>query len=77
MQTKGTDYDLVPPASKRVPVVRTIYAEVDGVPLADPDPASGKQREFAWMTVQRFTPDKPVTYAFKDFKSLAPDMGGR
>lgn len=70
MQTKGTDYDLAPAASNRVPVVRTIYAEVDGVPLPDPDPASGKQREFAWMTVQQFTPDKQVTYPFKDIQSL-------
>ena len=77
MQTEGTDYDLVPPASKRVPVVRTIYAEVDGVPLPDPDPASGKQREFAWMTVQKFVPDKAVTYPFKDIKTLEPVAAGR
>ena len=77
VQTVGSDYDLVPPASKRVPVVRTIYAEVDGVPLPDPDPANGKLHEFAWMTVHKFTPDKPVTYPFKDFKSLERDSTAR
>jgi transglutaminase-like putative cysteine protease len=68
--TKGTDYDLVPPASHRVPVVRTIYAEADGVPLPDPDPANPEKREFGWMTAHEFKPDRPVTYPFQDVKSL-------
>jgi hypothetical protein len=68
--TKGTDYNLAPPASKPVPVVRTIYAEADGVPLKDPDPANPKQVEHAWMTVQDFKADKKVSYPFKDLKSL-------
>src|SRR5262249_26058516 len=62
LQTRGTDYDLVPPASKRVPVVRTIYAEADGVPLPEPDPANPKQRQFGWMTVHHYVPDRAVTY---------------
>ena len=70
VQTRGTDYDLVPPASKRVPVVRTLYAEADGIALPDPDPANTAKREFAWMTVQKFTPDRAVTYPFKGWKSL-------
>src|SRR5439155_18120860 len=70
VQTRGTDYDLVPPANKKVAVVRTIYAEADGVVLPDPDPADPKKREFAWMTVLKFTPDRPVTSPFQDFKSL-------
>ncbi len=70
LQTRGTDYDLVPPASRKVPLVRTIYAEADGVALPDPDPANGQKREFAWMTVHKYTPDRPVTYPFKDLKSL-------
>jgi transglutaminase-like putative cysteine protease len=69
-QTRGTDYDLAPPATKRVPVVRTIYAEADGVPLPDPDPANVEEREFAWMTVHKYTPDRPVKYAFDDIESL-------
>jgi transglutaminase-like putative cysteine protease len=73
-QTKGTDYDLAPPANKKVPVVRTIYVEADGEALADPDPADPKRRAFSWMTLHSYTPDKPVTYPFKDFSSL---MGGR
>ena len=70
LQTKGTDYDLTPPASRRVAVVRTIFAEADGVPLPEPDPANKARREHAWMTVHQFTPDKAVTYPFKDFSSL-------
>src|SRR5262249_35849917 len=35
IQTKGTDYDLAPPAAKRVSVVRTAYAEADGVALPE------------------------------------------
>ncbi len=69
-QTRGTDYDLVPPAKKRVPVVRTIYAEADGVALRDPDPANPDQREFGWMTVHHYVPDRAVEYPFKSWKSL-------
>jgi transglutaminase-like putative cysteine protease len=69
-QTRGTDYELVPPAKKRVPVVRTIYAEADGVALPDPDPANAQQRAFAWMTVHRYVPNRPVEYPFKGWKSL-------
>lgn len=74
-QTKGTDYDLAPPASKRVPLVRTIYVEADGEALPDPDPADPTRRTFSWMTMHSYTPDKPVTYPFKDYKSLG--MGAR
>jgi transglutaminase-like putative cysteine protease len=69
-QTKGTDYQLMPPASRRVPVVRTLYAEADGVALPDPDPANSTKKEFAWMTAHRFTPDRPVAYPFKGWRSL-------
>jgi hypothetical protein len=69
-QTRGTDYDLVPPAKKRVPLVRTIYAEADGVALRDPDPANPEQREFGWMTVHQYTPSRPVEYPFQGWKSL-------
>jgi transglutaminase-like putative cysteine protease len=70
VQTRGTDYDLVPAASRRVPVVRTIYAEADGVPLDDPDPSDTSETKFAWMTVTRFTADKAVKYPFTDIQSL-------
>jgi transglutaminase-like putative cysteine protease len=70
VQTRGTDYDLVPAASKRVPVVRTIYAEADGVPLDDPDPSDAGETKFAWMTVADFKSDKPVKYPFTDLDSL-------
>jgi transglutaminase-like putative cysteine protease len=69
-QTRGTDYELVPPAQKRVPVVRTAYIEADGVALEDPDPANQNQREFTWMTVHEYKADKAVTYPFKDIESL-------
>jgi transglutaminase-like putative cysteine protease len=70
LQTKGTDYDLSPPASKKVAVVRTIYAEADGVPFPEPDPANNTHTAHTWMTVHKFTPDRVVTYPFKDIKSL-------
>jgi transglutaminase-like putative cysteine protease len=70
LQTRGTDYELVPPASRRVPVVRTIYAEADGVALPEPDPANSTQKEFAWMTIHHYTPDRPVEYPFKSWKNL-------
>lgn len=68
--TRGTNYDLAPKASNPVHVVRTIHAEADGEPLPDPDPANIEQREFAWMTIHEYRPDRPVTYPFKDFASL-------
>jgi transglutaminase-like putative cysteine protease len=70
LQTRGTDYDLSPPARKHVPVVRTIYAEADGVALPEPDPADPKKHEFGWMTVHQYKADRKVTYPFKDFQSL-------
>ncbi len=66
LQTRGTDYDLAPPAKKRVAVVRTAYVEADGVALPEPDPADPHRREFSWMTVHKFTPDRTVPYPFKD-----------
>lgn len=69
-QTKGTDYDLAPPAQKKAAVVRTIYAEADGEALPEPDPANGKQREFSWMTMHHYVPSRPVEYPFKGWKSL-------
>jgi transglutaminase-like putative cysteine protease len=72
LQTRGTDYDLEPKAAQRVPVVRTIYAEADGIAIPDVDAADENRREFTWMTVQSFKPDKPVSYPFKDYKSLEP-----
>ncbi|HEY3395617.1 MAG TPA: transglutaminase domain-containing protein [Lacipirellulaceae bacterium] len=70
-QTRGTDYELVPPAQKRVPVVRTAYIEADGVALEDPDPANKNQRKFSWMTVHEYKADKTVTYPFKDVATLS------
>jgi len=71
LQTCGTDYQLSPPAAKKVPVVRTIYAEADGVALPDPDPANPHKHEFSWMTVHQYTPDKKVPYPFKDRNTLS------
>lgn len=72
LQTRGTDYDLVPKASKRVAVVRTAYIEADGVPYPEPDPADKTKLEHAWMTVHRYRADKHVDYPFADWKSLSP-----
>jgi transglutaminase-like putative cysteine protease len=76
LQTRGTDYDLAPPASRRVAVVRTIYAEADGQPLPEPDPAAEGRREFSWMTIHDYVPDRQVSYPFKDVASLAPEASG-
>lgn len=70
LQTRGSDYDLAPPAGRRVPVVRTIYAEADGKPLADPDPSNPNQREFAWMTAMKIHADREVEYPFANYRSL-------
>ena len=70
VQTRGTDYDLAPKASSRVPVVRTIHVEADGKPLPEPDPSDPHETTFSWMTSQRFTPDHPVSYPFADPNSL-------
>lgn len=70
MHSKGTDYDLVPKASARVPLVATIYAEADGKPLPLPDPADPTKREFSWMTSHKYVADRAVTYPFRDWRSL-------
>jgi len=70
VQTKGTDYELAPPAKKHAAVVRTAYVEADGVAMPDPDPANPNKHEFAWMTVHKYTPDRPVSYPFADWKML-------
>ena len=72
--TRGTDYDLVPKASRKVPVVRTAYLEADGVPLPDPDPADPAAREFAWMTVMKVTSDREVKYPFSNYGSLETSL---
>lgn len=64
--TRGRDYELSPKASRPVNVVRTIYAEADGEPLPDPDPANPQAREFAWMTVMKFGGESPQRDAFHD-----------
>ena len=79
MQTRGTDYDLAPPARSRVAVVRTIYAEADGEALPEPDPADPNRREYSWMTLHEYVPSEPVSYPFRDRESLRPwieDDGG-
>ncbi len=70
LQTRGTDYELVPPATRRANVVRTIYAEADGVALPDPDPGAEGKKEFAWMTAHEYRPSKQVAYPFKEWKTL-------
>ena len=48
--TRGENFPLVPAASQPVSIVRTIYAEADGVPLVESDPTGKTQ---SWMTMQR------------------------
>lgn len=64
LQTRGTGYDLAPPAKNKVNVVRTLYAEADGKPLPEPDPADPRQDRFAWQIGLKIQPDKQVRYPF-------------
>lgn len=68
--TRGSDYELAPPASQPVRVVRTIYAEADGEPLPEPDPANPERHEFSWMTVHQYHADRPIVKPFKDLDTL-------
>jgi transglutaminase-like putative cysteine protease len=74
-QTHGTDYDLVPAASRKVAVVRTVVVEADGVLLPEPDPGDPHNHEFTWMTLHDYVPDRPVTYPFTDVASLRAPAG--
>jgi len=58
--------------SQRVNVVRTVYAEADGKPLPDPDPADPGKNQFAWMTAIDFKPDREVAYPFTGWGGLVP-----
>jgi len=68
--TRGTDYDLAPKASAKVPLVATIYAEADGKALPQPDPADPTKREFSWMTAHKYTSATPQPYPFRDTAGL-------
>lgn len=72
LQTRGTDYDLAPKASRKVAVVRTAFIEADGVPLPEPDPADPAQKGFSWMTVHEYRPDRLPRYPFADWTTLEP-----
>jgi hypothetical protein len=69
-QTRGSDYDLAPPAARRAAVVRTIYAEADGVALSEPDPASPVAPKLSWMTLHDYQADRPAPYPFSDWRTL-------
>jgi transglutaminase-like putative cysteine protease len=70
IHSKGTDYDVAPKGSGKVPLIATIYGEADGKALPLPDPADKTKREFSWMTAHRYQADKKVDYPFRDFSSL-------
>lgn len=69
--TRGSDYELAPPAASRVAVVRTIHAQADGEALPEPDPGDATRREYGWMTLHEFVADREVSYPFADLGSLA------
>lgn len=67
--TRGTDYELVPPATNgRVPLVRIVHVEADGVTLPDNDPALSKKLH--WLTSYRVVPARRVSYPYEDFRTL-------
>lgn len=70
LQTRGSGYDLAPPAKQKVGVVRTVYVEADGEAYPEPDPSNPTQRAFSWMTVHQYEADRKVTNPFQDWRSL-------
>jgi len=70
LQTRGSDYDVAPPAKQKAAIVRTIYAEADGIAFAEPDPSNPDQRAFTWMTVHDYVPDRKVANPFQDWRTL-------
>lgn len=72
LQTRGTDYELAPPASRRAAVVRTAFVEADGVPLEEPDPSDPARTTFSWMTLHDYKADRKVPYPFAEAGTLAP-----
>lgn len=75
--TQGVDYELAPPAKKKVRVVRTAYVEADGVALAEPDPASSDQQAYTWMTAHAYQSNKPSKSPFEDYRSLRASSPSR
>ncbi len=47
--TRGENYPLMPAASSAVSIIRTIYAEADGIPLKE----GAAAQEGTWLTMQR------------------------
>lgn len=70
LQTRGSGYDLEPPAKKKAAVVRTVYVEADGETLAEPDPSDPTARAFSWMTVHHYEADRMVVNPLLDWRSL-------
>lgn len=70
LQTRGSGYDLEPPARNQVSVVRTVHVEADGEAYPEPDPAHPNQRAHSWMTVHRYQADRKVAHPFKDWRTL-------
>lgn len=64
--TRGVHYELVPAASNPVNVVRTIYAEADGVPLEEPDPSDPNKKAFSWMTIHKVDTIRGTAKRFQD-----------
>src|SRR4029453_3407964 len=61
-----------PTGTKGGPCVPPPYLEPAAPPPPAPDPADPEKREFAWMTIHKYTADRDVPYPFKDVKTLLP-----
>ena len=68
--THGSNFHLAPKATQKVAVVRTIYAEADGVALPEPDPADDSKKEYSWMTAHKYSSDHPSMTYFAEVESL-------
>lgn len=62
--TRGVNYQLAPVASQRVPIVREIYAEADGVPLSDAGHSNPSTA--TWMTIHRVDETGAAARKFED-----------
>lgn len=69
--TRGTNYQLAPPASRPVPLIRTIYAEADGEPLIDFDPSNPDRNDAFWVTMHRVDGDDAAR-KFQTFDKARP-----
>ena len=71
--TGGVNYRLAPPAANPTTIIRTIYAEADGIALPEPDPSNPKHSTFSWMTIHRVDEVGDASRGFSDVEDPCRD----